>query len=105
MDLFESYQEQFWNLKRFADQKDDVWASQITLMEKNLKQYQNQCGISMIEECGIKVDYDLHEVIEVTETSQAEMDKVIADIFRCGYFYKGRVKKKAQVMAYHFTGV
>ena len=100
LELFEAYQEQFFNLKRFADSKDAVWAKQIALMEKTLEHYRRLCGICMIEECGIKVNYDLHEVIEAVDTTDSSKDKTIAAIYRCGYLYKGKVKRKAQVGAY-----
>jgi len=100
LELFEAYQEQFWNLKRFADTKDEAWAAQMTLMEKKLEHCRQLCGISIIGESGIEVDYNLHEVIEAVDTSNPGQDKIIADVYHCGYIYKGRVQKKAAVSAY-----
>ena len=100
LDLFEAYQEQFWNLKRFAGEKDETWASQIALMEGNLERYRQLCGIAIIGECGVQVDYDMHEVIETVGTEDPALDKKIADIYSCGYIYKGQVKRKARVAAY-----
>ncbi len=102
--LFEAYLEQFWNLRHYAASKDAAWASQITLMEKNLKHCQHSCAISLIQECGVSVDYDLHEIIDVTDTTDPALDKTIAEIYRCGYLYKGKVRKKAQAAAYRFSG-
>ena len=103
--LFETYQEQFWNIKHFAgkDKDTDAWAAQISLMEKNLEHYQKLCGISIIGQCGIEVDYDLHEVLEAIDTNDPSKDKKIADIYRCGYLYQGKVMKKAQVSAYRIA--
>lgn len=98
--LFDAYQEQFWNLKRFANAKDEAWSAQISLMEENLERSRRLCGIAMINECGTAVDYDLHEVIEVTDTADPTKDKRVAVVYRCGYLYKGTVIKKAQVAAY-----
>ncbi|MBD5489868.1 MAG: nucleotide exchange factor GrpE [Lachnospiraceae bacterium] len=103
LELFEAYQEQFRNMKRFATARDEAWAAQITLMEKNLEHYRQLCGISVIEECGVEVDYDLHEVIEAVDTDQPDLDRKIAHIYRCGYLYKGKVKRKAQVAAYRVS--
>ncbi|MCI9378997.1 MAG: nucleotide exchange factor GrpE [Eubacterium sp.] len=100
LELFEAYQEQFWNLKRFAEGKDETWAAQIVLMERNLEHYRQMCGITVIAEYGTRVDYDLHEVIETVETENPVLDKTVADIYSCGYIYKGNVKKKARVAAY-----
>ncbi len=101
--LFEAYQEQFWNLKHYAASKDGNWAAQIALMEINLEHYRRTCAISLIQECGVSVDYDLHEVIEAVDTTDPALDKTIADIYRCGYLYKGKVRKKARAAAYRYT--
>ena len=50
------------------------------------------------------VDYDLHDVIQITETKDAEQDRRVADIYGCGYLYRGKVKKKARVAVYQMTG-
>ena len=100
LELFDAYQEQFWSLKRFADTKDEAWAAQMALMEKKLEHDQQLCGISIIGECGIEVDYNLHEVIEAVDTESPDQDRIIADIYHCGYIYKGKVRKKAAVSAY-----
>ncbi len=101
--LFESYQEQFWSLKHYAASKDNTWTSQITLMEKTLEQYRRACAISIIQDCGVSVDYALHDIIEAVETEDPAQDKTIAEIYRCGYLYKGKVRKKAQASAYRFS--
>ena len=102
--LFETYQEQFWSLKRFADTKDQAWSDQIALMEQSLDRCRRLCGIDVIDRCGEMVDYDLHEVIQITETKDAEQDRRVADIYGCGYLYRGKVKKKAKVAVYQMTG-
>lgn len=98
--VFEAYQEQFWNLRRFADTADSELARQLALMEKNLQHDRQLCGISMIGECGVEINYDLHEVIEVLDTTDTRLDGVIAAVYSCGYLYKGKVKKKARVGVY-----
>lgn len=103
LNLFEAYQEQFWSLKHYAASKDDTWASQIALMEKNLEHCRRSCAISIIQDCGASVDYDLHDIIEVVPTKDPALDKTIAEIYHCGYLYKGKVRKKAQVSAYRFS--
>ena len=90
-----------WNMKRFAGRKDETWAAQIALMEQKLEHCRQMCGISIIEKCGVEVDYDLHEVIEVRTTAEPNKDRLIAEIIDWGYLYKGKVKKRAQVTVYH----
>ncbi len=101
LELFESYQEQFWNLKRLAGEKDETWAAQMALIGTKLEHCRQLCGISIIEESGIEVNYGLHEVLEAVDTEQQEKDKLVAEIISWGYLYKGRVMKKAKVTAYH----
>ncbi len=98
--VFEAYQEQFWSLKRFADTADTKLAEQLELMEKNLMHARQICGISMIGDCGATLNYDLHEVIEVLDTTDTRLDGMIAVVYSCGYLYKGKVKKKARVAVY-----
>lgn len=100
LELFEVYQDQLWDMKRFAGTKDDAWASQITLMEDNLKHYLRLCGIDIINECGVEADYSLYEVIKAVDTTDSGKDGQIAEVYRCGYLYKGKVKRKAQAAAY-----
>lgn len=100
LELFEAYQDQFWNLRRFAEGKDEAWAAQISMMEKSLEHYRQMCGISIIGECGADVDYDLHEVIDVVETDEPGLERKVALIYQCGYLHKGRVVRKAKVAAY-----
>lgn len=102
LQLFEAYQEQFHNLQRFARGRDEAWTAQIAMMERRLEHYRQACGISLVGECGTEVDYDLHEVIEAIETAQPDQDRKIADVYRGGYLYKGKIKRKAQVAAYKF---
>lgn len=103
LELFEAYQEQFWNLKHYAASRDEALTAQVALMEKNLEHYRHSCAISMIQDCGVSVDYDLHDVIEAVDTTNPALDKTIAEIYRCGYLYKGKVRKKAQAAAYRLS--
>ncbi|MBD5458967.1 MAG: nucleotide exchange factor GrpE [Lachnospiraceae bacterium] len=102
LELFEAYQEQLWNLKRFAEEKDESLAAQLSLMEKKLEHYRQLCGISMIGECGTEVDYDLYEVLEAVDTEDEGKDRTVVCVYRCGYLYKGKVIKKAQAAVYRY---
>lgn len=99
--LVEAFQEQFWSLKRFAiSNQDTALSAQAALMEQSLERSNRLCGIHVIQECGIEVDYNLYEIIEAIDTDDPSLDKKIADIYQCGYIYKGTVKKKAKASAY-----
>ncbi len=103
LQLFEAFQEQFSSLKRFAGSSDPSWSAQIALMEQALEEHRRLCGISVIQECGAAVNYDLYEIVEAIDTDDPNLDQTIADIYRFGYIYKGTVKKKAQAAAYRLT--
>lgn len=99
--LIEASQEQFWSLKRFAESNQDTALSaQVTFMEQSLERSRLLCGIHVIQESGVDVDYSLHEIVEAVDTDDPTLDKKIATIYCCGYIYKGTVKKKAKAAAY-----
>lgn len=101
LELIDAFQEQFWSLKRFANTSQDATLSaQVELMEQALERSRLQCNVHTISECGVDVNYSLHEIVEAIDTDDPSLDKKIADIYRCGYIYKGAVKKKAQAAAY-----
>lgn len=103
LDLFEAYQEQFFQARRFALKTDGQLEQQLALMEEKVSGFINKCGISVIGECGVSVNYDLHEVIEVRNVDNPCKNNLIAEVFRCGYIYNGQIMKKAQVAAYHIS--
>lgn len=98
--LFETYLDQFYDMKRIAGDKDSEWAKQLQFMEAQIEQYQQLCGIVVINSIGVKVDYDRYEVLETAETEDKDLDCKVAQIFRCGYLYKGSVRRKAQASVY-----
>ena len=98
--LFEAYLDQFFSLKRFAGKKDMQWEEQMELMEVRLRKYQELCNIMVIEPGEEPVDYDFHEVIQLADTEDPSLDQKTATVLRCGYLYKGEVKRKAQVSVY-----
>ena len=98
--LLAVYQEQLWGMKRYAGQKDPAWLSQLELMEKAVGGSRQSCGIVWIEEAGVQVDYELHEVIEARAVSQEQMDMQVAEVYSPGMICRGTVKKKARVAAY-----
>ncbi|MCI6996115.1 MAG: nucleotide exchange factor GrpE [Oliverpabstia sp.] len=100
--LFEVYQEELWAMHRLASTMGNDWQRQMQLMSQNVKAQMCLCGISPVEESGIPVDYALHEVVEVVETTDIQKNKTIAEVYRPGYVYRGRVKKKAQVKAFRY---
>ena len=102
--LIEVYQEQLWNMRRYAAKHDPAWIPQLELSSEAVKGKEDLCGVVRIEETGGRVDYELHEVIEVRETAQEEQTQTVAKVCHPGYIYRGKVRRKAKVIAYRFGG-
>ena len=101
--LFEIYQEQFWAIHHMASELGDEWKKQMELIVRNTENQIRLCGISPVdEEAGKKVDYAVHEVLEVIETQDSQKDQTVAAVYRPGYVYRGSVRKKAQVAAFRY---
>ena len=98
--LCSAYQEQLWSMKRYAKEHDAFWYQQLLLMEKVIEESMIASGITMITKTDCAVNYELHEVMEIRETEEPHKDKVVADIVRPGYCYKGEVRQKAKVVVY-----
>lgn len=103
LEILDVYQEQVWNMMRYASEHDPAWVPQIELVQNAVKGKQMSGGIVLIEETGCKVDYALHEVIEVLDTTDEGRIQTVAKIYHPGSVYKGTVRKKAKVAAYRYT--
>lgn len=98
--LLEVYQEQMWRMRKYASEHDPIWFSQLELSKEAVKGRENLCGITLIEEAGARLDYALHEVIEVRETADEGKAQTVAEVCEPGYIYRGVVKRKAKIIAY-----
>ena len=103
LNLFEAYQDQFWQIKEFPGNRNETWQQQLSLMEQELKKSQIYCGITSIDQVDETVDFDLHEVIEVIDTHDENRDRKIARIYSPGFVYCGKVRKKAKAAVYRFA--
>lgn len=103
LQVLDAYQEQVWNMMRYAAEHDPAWVAQIDLIRNAVRGKQISGGVSLIEETGVRVDYALHEVIEIIDTAEEERAQVVAEIYHPGYVYMGVVKKKAKVAAYRYV--
>ena len=98
--LFQTYQEQLWDMKTYAREKDAVWYQQLLLLEKAVQESMLMSGLTEINQTGCAVNYELHEVIEVRDTEDVHRDRTVAAIYRPGCLYQGKVRKKARVAAF-----
>lgn len=101
--LFEIYQEQFWAIHHMASDLGNEWEKQMELIVHNTENQMRLCGICPVDaEVEKKVDYAVHEVLEVIETQDSQKDQTVAAVYRPGYVYQGSVRKKAQVAAFRY---
>lgn len=100
--LYEDYQEQLESLKRYAKAEDEKLYRQLELAEEKLEKSRQLCGIGKITGMGKAVDYELQEVIRAVGTDDSKLHEVVEEIYQSGYFYKGKVRKKAKAAVYCF---
>lgn len=81
-------------------QAGDGWAEQIALFRKILATEFKKCAIEEIGLRGETADYKYHEILDVTNTEEENLDSTVAHTYRAGLIYHGKVLKKAQVTAY-----
>ncbi len=100
LQLIEAYQQAFESIQGYAESNDANLQSQLGLMEDKLQQYRGPCGIALIKGCGQPVNYAAQEIIEVKDTEDATLDGAVAQVYQSGYYYQGKVRKKAKVSVY-----
>ena len=103
LSLVSVYQEQFWQMKRFFEERNESWAQQFALMEEELNQSMDRCGITPVDRTGVMVDYELHEVVQAVDTNDTARDRRVAEILSPGYLYQGKVRKKAKASVYRMV--
>lgn len=98
------YDEQLNNIRLFMEKKEDthVWAEQITLLCNSLKPSMAQHDLIKIDTCHIPVDFNLHEVIQIEETSNLKKQELVSQIIVPGWIYKNTVLQKAKIVAYKY---
>lgn len=100
LSLIVGYQDSLWQMKRFAGQEESAWMQQLKMVEEKVDL--SICGIMIIKETDIGVNYQQHEVVEVKNTSDKEKAQKVAIVYNTGVIYKGEVLQKAKVAAYRY---
>ena len=80
--------------------KQEAWSRQFDVMRREAQKYMRSCGMEDVGNAGEPLDYDIHEVLELTETKEEGKAGMVVELFSCGRIYRGRLMKKAQVAAY-----
>lgn len=85
-------------------EKDPVWKDQNHIIEQEAQKYLRAAQIQETGVCGEPVDYEIHQVLNVVETSRKELAGTVAEVYRRGRIWKGKVIRKSQVAAYRLEG-
>ena len=101
--LVMGYQDTLFDLRSLLSSSDESWAYQFSLIDEKLKTPLLKSDLTVLQDVGIPVDYDLHEVVDAVETNDPEADKTIAQVFSCGYVFRGTVLRKAKVVAFRYV--
>lgn len=83
--------------------KREAWSRQFEVMRRETQKYMRSCGMEEVGNVGEPLDYDIHEVLSLTETKEEGKAGTVAEVFSCGMIYRGRLMKKAQVAAYRMN--
>ena len=103
--LVVSYHDQLFALSRAASAVQDArWERQLSLVSEKLSAGRMAEGLQTVDAPLVPVDYALHTVREVVETQDPALDGRVAELYSCGYLYRGRMLRKAQVSAYRYPG-
>lgn len=98
LSLLMDYQKQFDHLEALLSEDED-WKRQFSLIREKLERSSLKAGITLLGKAGDAVDYELHEVLDIRETSDPGLDRRIAQVYETGYACGGRIRK-ARVSAY-----
>ena len=97
--------DQFYALKRAAEQADDpIWKRQLELAAEKMAGRYALADLQVIQAKDAPVNYDLHEVVSVEAAEDRSQSMRVADVYICGYAYRGKVIRKAKVAAFQWTG-
>ncbi len=99
--LLEEYEKQLRNLEALLGENEE-WRKQFEAIRSRIRQRCVSAGITLLGVTGEPVNYELHEVLDVRETTDPELDKCIAQVYEGGYIYRDHIKK-ARVSAWKGT--
>ena len=83
---------------------DPAWAGQNRMIEQEAQRYLRAAQIRETGVCGEAVDYEIHQVLSAVETSRKELAGTVAEVYKRGRIWQGKVVRKAQVAADRMGG-
>lgn len=82
--------------------KNSAWKEQVSIMKRRLVNLENTFGLYEVNDENHSVSFDMHEVTDIVETNNPAFDRKIISVQEKGLLFKGRIIKKAKVVAYRY---
>ena len=104
LELAMEYHDQLYSLKRAAARLGNaLWEKQFTLAGEKLAEVRVGADLQVVSSAGSPVSYALHEVLDAVPTEDPDLSGRVAEVYSCGYVYRGKTLRKAKVSAYRLT--
>lgn len=71
----------------------------VLLLDSAFRQAMDHLGVVVDQRVGVKLDPDIHRVVEARNPSFAAPPDTIVEVVRCGYRWQGSVLREADVVA------
>ena len=94
--------DQLFQLCAAADSSgNEIWRKQLRLAEAKLNEKCLRAGLQVTGLAGESFSYDLHEPLEKLDTALPDQHLTVAEVFSPGYWYHGKLLRKAKVSVYY----
>lgn len=79
-----------------------AWASQFARMEADSARIMARCGVQETGAAGDTFNTETHEIFQILDAPEPDLDGIIAGIYSPGLLYCGRLLQKAKVTIYRW---
>ncbi len=85
-----------------SEEARQAWSKQLGMMEAESANAMVKCGVQEFGAQYEPFDTELHEVIKVLETDEKALEGTIAEVYKEGMFYCGKLLQKAKTAVYRW---
>ena len=96
LSLCDAYQKNLLSMQRMAHD-DPGWNKQLELIQEGLRPFVVKAGIQVTGQAGEKADLSIHEIVDIVQTQDPDMDGKVREVYENGCIYMGAPRKKARV--------
>ena len=105
LSLCDAYQKHLLAMQRMA-QDDPGWKKQLELIQEGLRPAEIRAGIQVTGQAVEKADLSIHEIVDIAQTQDPDMDGKVREVYENGCIYMGKPRKKARVSVWRCgTGI